>query len=237
MYGYIYKTTNLINNKIYIGQHKSSYFNVNYKGSGLLLQDAFKKYGKENFKVELLEWCESRDHCNIRECYYIKLYNSRDLNVGYNISQGGHERFFTGMHHNEESRKKMSERAKNRPHPGTTNGRVTYTNGIINKIIKLEDIPYWESQGFYKGKVYKNKDYHSWNKGLTKELDSRVQKNTDNRNKTIKEKLESGVHYKWFDKRKGHTAWNKGLRGVYKTPDEVKEKIRQSNIGKHNKKI
>ena len=57
MIGYIYKTTNLINGKIYIGQHKSSSFDTNYYGSGKLLIKALKKYGKENFKIELIEGC------------------------------------------------------------------------------------------------------------------------------------------------------------------------------------
>ena len=53
-YGYIYKTTNLINGKIYIGQHKSNLFDSQYKGSGVILRKAFAKYGKENFKVEII---------------------------------------------------------------------------------------------------------------------------------------------------------------------------------------
>ena len=49
---YIYRTTNLINGKTYIGQHKRR--PGRYFGSGLLLKNAIKKYGKENFKVEIL---------------------------------------------------------------------------------------------------------------------------------------------------------------------------------------
>jgi hypothetical protein len=48
----IYKTTNLINNKIYIG--KSNTNNSDYLGSGKRLKLAIKKYGKENFKKEML---------------------------------------------------------------------------------------------------------------------------------------------------------------------------------------
>ena len=44
----IYKTTNLVNGKIYIG--KDSKNNPNYLGSGNLLKKALIKYGKENFK-------------------------------------------------------------------------------------------------------------------------------------------------------------------------------------------
>lgn len=45
MYGYIYQTTNLINNKIYIGQHHSDVFDESYKGSRKLILRAIKKYG------------------------------------------------------------------------------------------------------------------------------------------------------------------------------------------------
>ena len=55
-YGYIYKTTNLVNNKIYIGQKTSKKFlGESYLGSGKLLSKAVKKYGHNNFTVELLE--------------------------------------------------------------------------------------------------------------------------------------------------------------------------------------
>jgi len=45
----IYKTTNLINNKIYVGKHNTS-ANDGYLGSGKLIKQAVKKYGKENIK-------------------------------------------------------------------------------------------------------------------------------------------------------------------------------------------
>lgn len=49
MYGYVYMTTCLVNNKKYIGQHKSSTLDMNYKGSGKALWNAINKYGKEKF--------------------------------------------------------------------------------------------------------------------------------------------------------------------------------------------
>ena len=55
MYGYIYETTNLINNKKYIGKRTSKKFLPNYLGSGVLITKAIEKYGKENFTVKLIE--------------------------------------------------------------------------------------------------------------------------------------------------------------------------------------
>ena len=48
----IYKTTNLINNNIYIGQHATEDINDNYLGSGVALLSDIKKYGKDNFNKE-----------------------------------------------------------------------------------------------------------------------------------------------------------------------------------------
>jgi hypothetical protein len=50
----IYKTTNLINGKIYIGKHETSDLNDTYMGSGKVLMNAIKKYGKDSFKKEIL---------------------------------------------------------------------------------------------------------------------------------------------------------------------------------------
>lgn len=106
MYGYIYKTTNLINGKIYIGQHKSTKFDTTYYGSGVVILNAISKYGKNNFKCELIEWCETQSKTNSRERYWIKFYNSRNRLIGYNVTEGGEG--VRGFHLSEESRKKIS---------------------------------------------------------------------------------------------------------------------------------
>lgn len=85
----IYKTKNLINGKIYIGQDKNN--NPNYYGSGKLIKISIKKYGKENFIKEILEECENEDLLNQREIFWIQHYNSTDRIIGYNISDGSKE--------------------------------------------------------------------------------------------------------------------------------------------------
>lgn len=82
----IYKVTNCINNKIYIGKSKTN--DPNYFGSGLKILFAMKKYGKNNFKKEILEECPEQD-LNTREQFWIAKYNSTNDKVGYNISKGG----------------------------------------------------------------------------------------------------------------------------------------------------
>ncbi len=81
----IYKTINVINGKFYIGQDSKN--NPNYLGSGILLQRAILKYGRNNFKKEILETCNSKEELNEREIYWIKKLNA--IKEGYNIATGG----------------------------------------------------------------------------------------------------------------------------------------------------
>lgn len=125
-YGYIYKTTNLINGKIYIGQHRVANENDNddYLGSGKLIRRAVKLYGKDNFKKEIIAYCNSLDELNQLEEEYIKMYNSTNHTIGYNISKGGgfmkcvgENNPFYGKHHTDAVKKKLSECRKNNVGP------------------------------------------------------------------------------------------------------------------------
>lgn len=89
MYGYIYKTTNLLDNKIYIGQHKGKLFDPNYYGSGSWFCSVFRKYGKENFRCEIIEECKTQQSLNEREVYWIEHFQSRNPSIGYNLAKGG----------------------------------------------------------------------------------------------------------------------------------------------------
>jgi len=59
-YHYLYKTTNLINGKFYVGMHSTDNLNDGYLGSGKRLRYSISKYGKDNFKIEHLEFFEDR---------------------------------------------------------------------------------------------------------------------------------------------------------------------------------
>jgi hypothetical protein len=83
----IYKITNLINKKFYIGKDTSS--DSNYFGSGLLIKKAIKKYGIENFKKEILDETNDYEDLSIKEKYWINHFNSTNLDIGYNITKGG----------------------------------------------------------------------------------------------------------------------------------------------------
>lgn len=89
MYGYIYKTTDLLNNKIYVGQHKALKFDEKYYGSGIIIKELLNKYGTQRFSCEVLEWCSSQDELNQKEIFWINELNCLDETIGYNIATGG----------------------------------------------------------------------------------------------------------------------------------------------------
>ena len=87
---YIYKTTNLINGKIYIGKStKTVSESTNYYGSGKILTRSINKNGIENFKKEIICETDNLDELNFLEKKWIKDLRSQDRNIGYNISDGG----------------------------------------------------------------------------------------------------------------------------------------------------
>lgn len=91
---YIYKITNMVNGKCYIGQHKVPKQPESlrrYLGGGIAIRDAIKKYGKDAFKKEIVEYIDDDEKHHMvseREIYYIKFFNTLCPN-GYNISPGG----------------------------------------------------------------------------------------------------------------------------------------------------
>ena len=92
----IYKITNMMNGKVYIGQSKDiearwNEHKRNHKKKNEVLYCAMRKHGFENFSFEILMLCEE-GLLNLMEIYYIKQYNSyigwKDNN-GYNMTEGG----------------------------------------------------------------------------------------------------------------------------------------------------
>ena len=98
IYGYIYKITNIINNKVYIGQttrtvearFQEHLHSCTQKSKATLhLYSAMNLYGKENFSVEMIDTAISQDDLNKKEIYWIEFYDS--MNAGYNMTKGGSE--------------------------------------------------------------------------------------------------------------------------------------------------
>lgn len=90
MYYFIYKTTNLINGKYYIGQHRTKNINDGYLGSGTLFRYALKKYGKENFSRQILAYADSIKQLNDLQAFYVNKQVMEDQN-SYNLMTGGYQ--------------------------------------------------------------------------------------------------------------------------------------------------
>lgn len=84
----VYKIINQINGKCYIGKHETFNINDSYFGSGKILKLAIKKYGRDNFIKEIIEYCNSSIELCEKEIFLIKENNSLYPN-GYNINNGG----------------------------------------------------------------------------------------------------------------------------------------------------
>lgn len=208
----IYKITNIVNNKVYIGKHETYDLDDGYMGSGKLLKHAQSKYGIESFKKEILYVFDTEHEMNAKEKELVTEEFCLDKS-SYNLCVGGQGGFshirrdpllhreycskgqqahrqylidtygvdhnwktqanraktskrnkvlhelgvltpptFKNKRHTEETKNKMSLKAKQRTSNSQT-GTMWITNGLENKKVKSIDfIP----EGWYKGRKIKN---------------------------------------------------------------------------------
>lgn len=105
---FIYKTTNKVNGKVYIGKKSNIKRSSNYLGSGKLIKKAIKKYGKDSFIREILvENIQTKEELDNAERYWIAQMNTQVPN-GYNLAIGG-EGWNVGDKKSNEWKQKMSE--------------------------------------------------------------------------------------------------------------------------------
>ena len=121
---YIYRITNLINGKTYIGQHKYKKLNDSYMGSGKILKQSIKKHGIENFRKEILySRIQYKETADDMERFAI----AKERAIGkaeYNIAAGGGGT--VGVYPSQESRNKMSKSQKgNQNHKGKYHSEET----------------------------------------------------------------------------------------------------------------
>lgn len=143
MHYLIYQITNLVNQKTYIGAHKTANKNDNYMGSGKLIKRAVAKYGIDNFKKEILYVCETE-----KEMYQYerKLVTENYVidDATYNLKIGGEGGFYR---HSEETKSKMSiqnlaelNNMYGKKHTSETKQKISH-NRIINGVAKGENNP------------------------------------------------------------------------------------------------
>jgi hypothetical protein len=129
-YHFIYKTTNNLNKRYYYGMHSTDNLDDGYLGSGTYLRRAIKKYGKENFTIEILQFCKSREElksleskivtlqevANV-ECMNLRVGGSGPIrNYGYVMTteirekiSKNHAKYWLGKTRDDGFRQKMSE--------------------------------------------------------------------------------------------------------------------------------
>lgn len=111
----IYKITNVVNNKCYIGSAVDAYTRLAVHRSGLKygkqpnkhLQFAYDKYGIENFRFEILEYVTDKSKLLFREQLWINYFESYKPEFGYNKRQIPNSNLGIKRKHNEETKKKI----------------------------------------------------------------------------------------------------------------------------------
>lgn len=197
----IYKTTNKINKKFYIGQ--DSYNNPTYLGSGLLLGLAIKKYGRENFVKEIVDRAETQAELDQKEAKWIFETNATDRSVGYNISKDP-GRFMLGLKHSDEAKKKIGLASM-----GNTNTKGFKQSEAAKKKIGLA------SKGNKNRLGKKNSDSHKEKVSKTLKghpvLESTREKISLAR---MGFKMSAEQKLKVSNSCKGRIPWNKGLKKI-----------------------
>lgn len=116
----IYKITNLVNGKMYIGKHKTDNIDDGYTGSGKILKYAIKKYGIECFRKDYLMFCEDEEEMNYMERVFVD-QTWIDRADTYNLKLGGEGGGAKGIHSgvslSEEHKAKLSKANKGRNNP------------------------------------------------------------------------------------------------------------------------
>lgn len=116
-YGYVYRTTNKINGKSYIGMRMLSKDKSwrQYLGSGKILLSAIEKYGKESFTKALICYADNVDELMKKEFEMIKHSKSMgraEYNIYVGIGAGGDKVSFLSKDQNDEFRRRVSEGIK-----------------------------------------------------------------------------------------------------------------------------
>lgn len=204
---YIYRITNKINGKTYIGQHKYKKLKDSYMGSGKLIRRAQKKYGMENFQKEILEFdIPNVELANDWEQMYI-LFERTKGKAEYNIANGGYGS--AGFHHTEETKLKLSEANKGKPKSDETRQKLSEANkgkhASEETKRKLSEShkgnhPSEETRQKMSEKRKGKKHSEEWSKKISEANKGRI--------------ISDETRKKMSEARKGKTPWNKGKKGA-----------------------
>lgn len=211
--GYIYKITNLLNRKIYIGYTQLETIQKRFEGhienaetGDTALGNAIRKYGSENFKIEkVCSGIMTIEKLKDLEIYFIKKFESKDPK-GYNLTDGGDG----GWTFVDSVKKKHSNSLKR-----------AAAEGRSKTIFKPGHSPSKE----VRKKMSKAKQGGtSWAKGLTKETDERIKRISEKSQKTRKER---GLN------KPNSGSFRKGYRPEFYIDDSGIKRVKFIKINKH----
>lgn len=167
--GIIYKLSSP-SGKLYIGQTwdyqaRMNQYNHNLAEGQPKLNNAFKKYGIENFEKEILDYCYSQEEMDECEIYWIKFYNS--IKEGYNVREGGscgkfgdstkklmsENNWLKNGKCNDEYRKKMSEICKGEKNGFYGKQHTQETKDYLRKLFKGKKLPQSQIENIRKGHI------------------------------------------------------------------------------------
>ncbi len=161
-YHFIYKITNMITNKFYVGMHSTFNLEDGYFGSGKILKYSVNKYGKDNHKMEILEFLPSREDLMEKEEVII----NEDLlknPLSMNLSIGGKGNF------KEEDRMKGSKLGNEKIKSMFADGSLEAWNKGLKMPSPTEESNKKRSKTLkdrYKKEEHHSKGKTTWNKGL-----------------------------------------------------------------------
>jgi hypothetical protein len=170
-YHYIYKTTNLINKKYYIGMHSTHNMDDGYIGSGKRLWYSIKKYGKENFKCEILEMLPDRNSLKKREKELVNESTIKD-ELCMNLQLGGGGGFINKEH------AKKCQSAGGIVHKEKMKNDETYRNIIIKRLREYNKLNH--KNGKIKYDTFTGKKHTEETKKIIGEKNSTHQKGEKN---------------------------------------------------------
>ena len=172
----IYKTTNIINEKYYIGMHRTEEPNDDYLGSGVALQRSIKKYGKENFKKEILFVFDTEIEMQNKEKELVNEDVVNDAN-SYNMTIGGkgswshinssgenNPNYGKALWKEGKTEEEIDEINRKRASPGEKNGMYgkTHTEEVRKKLSEINSVPLHERVGEEKAKELKKLMSNRW---------------------------------------------------------------------------
>lgn len=188
-YHFVYITTNIINNKKYIGVHNTNDINDGYIGSGKILQKAVEKYGKENFVREIIKFFDTKEEAFDFESFLVNEQIVNDEQY-YNLVHGGKGGDF-GEKVNKKIGRKVSNSWKNKSEEQKQEKIAKWKESFYSKSEYERQIRI-EKQKISLGKYYDTVD-KSVIEDRTKKRNLTMSKKSDEEKQIIYRKISEGM--------------------------------------------